>query len=382
MKRSTRKILTTHTGSLPRLDAVLPLLIARDQGKLDDRAGFEATVSQAVRDIVRKQQDTGIDIVNDGEQGKFNYSTYIKDRLCGFEGPPVPLGPGRDHEGFPDYVAAFRKGLARPSGPTCSGPIAWKDFSAVQRDIDNLRAATTGSNVEEAFMSAVSPAQAARFMPNRYYKTEEEYLHALGDALREEYNAIAKAGFLLQLDCPDLAGGWNWEFRDATVTQFQKAMALHIEVLNHATRDIEPEQMRLHLCWGNYEGPHNHDIPIRELLTEVIKARPAGLSFEGANPRHAHEWKVFRDIRLPEGKVLIPGVLDSTSNFVEHPELVAEHICNYARLVGRENVIAGTDCGFATSAGASGVFPSIAWAKLAAMVEGARIASRELWAAS
>lgn len=380
MKRSTHRILTTHTGSLPRRDELLPLLLARDHGRREDEAGFQAKVSEAVRDIVRRQRDTGIDIVNDGEQGKANYSTYIKDRLTGFDGDPMPAGASRDQPEFPDFTAAFQKGASRPTGPTCTGPIAWKDFTAVARDIANLKAATAqGAGIEEAFMSAVSPGQAARFMSNRYYKSDEDYLHALGNALRDEYNAIAGAGFILQIDCPDLASGWNNRFRELTLPQFQKVVAMHIGVLNDATRDIAPEQMRLHLCWGNYEGPHNHDIPIRDILGEVFKARPCGLSFEGANPRHAHEWKVFRDVKLPEGKVLIPGVLDSTTNFVEHPELVAERICNYARLVGRENVMAGTDCGFATSANASGVFPTVAWAKLAAMVEGARLASKELW---
>jgi 5-methyltetrahydropteroyltriglutamate--homocysteine methyltransferase len=379
MKRSTDTILTTHTGSLPRRDELLPLLIARDQGKLADEADFQAKVGQAVRDIVRRQRETGIDIVNDGEQGKYNYSTYIKDRLSGFDGEPVPVDPRRDQAEFPDYANASLKGAARPSGPTCSGPVAWKDFSPVQQDIDNLKAATAAQGVEEAFMSAVSPGQAARFMPNRYYQSDEAYLQALAEAMRDEYNAIVQAGFILQIDCPDLASGWNNQFRDLSVPQFQKVVAMHIEMLNHATRDIAPDRMRMHLCWGNYEGPHNHDIPIRDIIGEVFKARPAGISFEGANPRHAHEWKVFRDVKLPEGKLLIPGVLDSTSNFVEHPELVAERICNYARLVGRENVMAGTDCGFATSAGESGVFPTVAWAKMRAMVEGARLASKELW---
>ncbi len=378
MKRSMQKILTTHTGSLPRRDELLPLLMARDQGKPVDEAAFQSRVSEAVREIVRKQRDTGIDIVNDGEQGKQNYSTYIKDRLSGFDGEPVSVDPSRDQPEFPDYAAAFLRGGMRPSGPTCTGPVAWKDFSAVQRDIDNLRAATA-QGVEEAFMSAVSPGQAARFMPNRYYKSDEAYLQALADAMRDEYNAIARAGFILQIDCPDLASGWNNQFRDLTLPQFQKVVAMHIEVLNHATRDIAPGQMRMHLCWGNYEGPHNHDIALRDIIGEVFKARPAGISFEGANPRHAHEWQVFRDVKLPPGKVLIPGVLDSTTNFVEHPELVAERIGNYARLVGRENVIAGTDCGFATSAGVSAVFPTVAWAKLGAMVAGARLASEVLW---
>jgi 5-methyltetrahydropteroyltriglutamate--homocysteine methyltransferase len=231
----------------------------------------------------------------------------------------------------------------------------------------------------EAFMSAVSPGQAARFMPNRYYRSDDEYLHTLAKVLAAEYKAIVGAGFILQLDCPDLASGWNNQYRHLTVPEFRKAIAMHIEVLNEALKDIPAEQMRIHLCWGNYAGPHNHDIPLREIIEPVLKAKPAGLSFEGANPRHAHEWKIFREIRLPPGKILIPGVIDSTTNFIEHPELVAERICNYAGAVGRENVIAGTDCGFATSALDDMIFPTIAWAKLGALAEGARLASKALW---
>jgi 5-methyltetrahydropteroyltriglutamate--homocysteine methyltransferase len=318
--------------------------------------------------------------VSDGEQGKPDYSTYIKDRLTGFEGEPISLGPTRDQLDFPDYAAAL-PGLkgGRPSGPACSGPVAWKDFPAVERDIRNLKAAVAGTPAAEGFMPAVSPCQAARFMPNRYYKSDDEYLATLARVLSAEYEAIVAAGFVLQLDCPDLASGWNNQYRHLTLPEFRSAIAMHIEVLNEAVRNIPAERMRIHLCWGNYEGPHNHDVPLRDIIEPVLKAKPAGLSFEGANPRHAHEWKVFLDVRLPPGKVLIPGVIDSTTNFIEHPELVAERICNYAKLVGRENVIAGTDCGFATSALDDMIFPSIAWAKLAALAEGTRIASEALW---
>ncbi len=291
----------------------------------------------------------------------------------------MSLGPTRDQLDFPDYAAAL-PGLkgGRPSGPACSGPVAWKDFAAVERDIQNLRAAVAGTAAAETFMSAVSPGQAARFMPNRYYKSNDEYLATLAKVLSAEYEAIVAAGFVLQLDCPDLASGWNNQYRHLSLPEFRSAIAMHIEVLNEAVKNIAAERMRIHLCWGNYEGPHNHDIPLREIIEPVLKAKPAGLSFEGANPRHAHEWKLFREIRLPAGKVLIPGVIDSTTNFVEHPELVAERISNYASVVGKENVIAGTDCGFATSALDDMIFPSIAWAKLAALAEGARIASRAL----
>jgi 5-methyltetrahydropteroyltriglutamate--homocysteine methyltransferase len=380
VKRSDERILTTHTGSLPRSAALLPHLRSRKKGQPTDKVEFREAVTAAVGEVVRRQVGLGIDVVNDGEQGKPDYSTYIKHRLTGFEGEPVSLGPTRDQLDFPDYAAAL-PGLkgGRPSGPACTGRVAWKDFAAVERDIENLQAAVAATPAAETFMSAVSPAQAARFMPNRYYKSNDEYLTTLSQVLSAEYEAIVAAGFVLQLDCPDLASGWNNQYRHLSLPEFRRAIAVHIEVLNESVKNIPAERMRIHLCWGNYEGPHNHDIPLADIIDLVWKAKPAAVSFEGANPRHAHEWKVFRDIPLPEGRILIPGVIDSTTNFVEHPELVAERICNYAKLVGRQNVIAGTDCGFATSALDDMIFPSIAWAKLAALAEGARIASKALW---
>jgi 5-methyltetrahydropteroyltriglutamate--homocysteine methyltransferase len=380
MKRSEDRILTTHTGSLPRAEGLLPHLRARKKGQRTDDGELRAAVTAAVDEVVRRQIEVGIDVVNDGEQGKPDYSTYIQGRLTGFEGEPVSLGPTRDQLDFPDYAAAL-PGLkgGRPSGPACTGPVVWQDFPAVQRDLENLRGAVAAHPATEAFMSAVSPCQAARFMPNRYYASNDEYLATLAKVLSREYEAIVGAGFVLQLDCPDLASGWNNQYRHLSLPEFRSAIAMHIEVLNEAVRNIPAERMRIHLCWGNYAGPHNHDIPLREIIGTVLKAKPAGISFEGANPRHAHEWKIFREVRLPPGKVLIPGVIDSTTNFVEHPELVADRICNYANVVGRESVIAGTDCGFATSALDDMIFPSIAWAKLAALAEGARIASKALW---
>jgi len=376
MKRSVDRILTTHTGSLPRPAHLLAQL--RRSTSAD--GGLRETVRKAVADTVRKQLEAGIDVVGDGEQGKSDYSTYIKDRLSGFAGEPVDLGPTRDQPEFPDYADSVRAHSAgRPSGPACTGAVAWKDFAAVGRDIDCFKEALALGDPVEAFMTAVSPGQAARFLPNRYYAGEDEYLQALADALGEEYRAIAAAGFVLQLDCPDLASGWNNQYRHLGVAEFRKVVERHVEVLNESVKNIPPGNMRLHLCWGNYEGPHNHDIPLKEIIGPVLRARPAGVSFEAANPRHAHEWKIFRERKLPEGKVLIPGVIDSTTNFVEHPELVAERIVRFALVVGRENVIAGTDCGFATSAAGGRIFPSIAWAKLKALAEGARIASEELW---
>ena len=350
------RIRTTHTGSLPR-----------EGGDVRD----------AVREVVRKQRESGIDIVNDGEQGRRHYATYICDRLTGFADEPVPYPLPRDQRAFPEFEAYLRaRGVHRPGGPPCVGPVAWRDFDAVRRDIDNLRAAAGDGG--EVFMSSVSPGQVARIMKNRHYASEEEYLRALGAVLKDEYRAIVGAGFVLQLDCPDLAAGWNNLPDEVSVADFLRMVRLHVEVLNEATRELPPERMRLHVCWGNYAGPHNHDIELREILELVLEARPAGLSLEGANPRHAHEWKVFRDVPLPAGKTLIPGVIDTTTNFIEHPALVAQRICRYAEAVGRDNVIAGTDCGFA-STGSSTVLPAIAWAKLRTLVEGARLASQQLW---
>ena len=378
MKRSESHILTTHTGSLPRPDDLVDLLMQKDRGELTDVAAFERRVAEATKEVVRKQRDIGIDVVNDGEWSKPDYSTYIKNRLTGFEGPPTPQSTGRDMQDFPEF-APYRTGggLTRIAVPMCNGPIAWKDFEAVQRDIANLKPAVPDPG--DAFMTAASPGQVARFQGNTYYKSDEEYLWALGSVLREEYEAITRAGFVLQLDCPDLGSGWNGQFNRLTVDEFKKVVAMHLEVLDDAIKNIPPEQVRLHLCWGNYEGPHNHDIPLREIIEPVLDARPAGISFEGANPRHEWEWRVFDEVKLPEGKILIPGVIDSTTNFIEHPEVVAQRIERFASVVGRENVIAGSDCGFATFAAAPTVVPTITWAKLGSLVEGARIASSRLW---
>jgi len=384
MKRSTDRILTTHCGSLPRPNDLLAMLMAREEGKLEDVAAFEARVRQAIAECVERQTAIGIDVVNDGEWSKPDYSTYVKNRFTGFEGESTPGDTSRDRLEFPDFAQLTRGGGQR-SRPKCNGPIAWKDFEAVKTDIANLKAAAGNpssglrAGATEVFMTAVSPGQVARFQGNVYYKSDEEYLWALGNVLKDEYKAITDAGFTLQLDCPDLGSGWNNQFRNLTLAQFRKVVDLHLEVLDAAVKDIPPEQMRLHLCWGNYEGPHNHDIPLREIIEPVLKARPAAVSFEGANPRHEHEWNVFQEVKLPDGKFIVPGVIDSTTNFIEHPEVVAQRIERFASVVGRENVVAGVDCGFATFAGAPTVVPSIAWAKLGSLVEGARIASRRLW---
>lgn len=376
MKRSTDRILTTHTGSLPRPDDLVTLLYAKDKGELQDQTAFEKKVQQAVSDVVRKQIECGVDVVNDGEAGKIGYSTYVKDRLTGFGGQAGPLRAA-DMLDFPEY--AHRTSRVMAKRPACTGPVIYKDKDALQKELASFKTALQGVNPEEAFVSAASPGVISLFLKNDYYPNHEAYLAALADTMKVEYDAIHQAGFILQLDCPDLAMGRHIQFADASVAEFRKMAELHIEALNQALADIPPERMRLHLCWGNYEGPHHRDVPLREIIDIVLKARPSGLSFEAANPRHAHEWKVFREFTLPAGKVLIPGVLDSTTNYIEHPELVAERICRFAEVVGRENVIAGTDCGFATFAGLSDVDPKITWEKFKAMAEGARIASQQLW---
>lgn len=381
MKRSTSRILTTHTGSLPRSPDLQELLRQREELRDFDISRFHASVRDAVGQIVSRQQDTGIDVVNDGEQGRSQYATYVKERLTGFEGERLVRSHTRlDDADFPDFAAAQTHLSSRNMPqPACTGPISWKDWPAVERDIQNLRDAATGAGVEEVFMTAASPGVIANFLPNEYYGTEEEYLYALADVMKDEYNAIANAGLLLQIDCPDLAMTRVSQFSHLSVEEFKKIVELHVEVINYILKDIDPDRMRLHVCWGNTEGPHHHDVPLREIVDIVLRARPLGLSIEGANPRHGHEWKVWEDVRLPEGKALIPGVLDTTTNFIEHPELIAQRILNYANIVGRENVMAGSDCGFGTSAWGRKVETNIAWAKLASMVEGARLASQELW---
>jgi 5-methyltetrahydropteroyltriglutamate--homocysteine methyltransferase len=378
MKRSTDRILTTHTGSLPRPRDLTAMLEALDAGTGPAPAALEARVQRAVADVVRQQVEAGIDVVNDGEQGKVGYSTYVRHRLTGFGGQSAV--PARaDWADFPEAAARGER-RSTVSRPSCDGPIDWKDRTAVQRDVANLTAALKGVRPAEAFMTAASPGVIAHFLRNEHYPSREAYLARLVDVMKEEYDAIHRAGFLLQVDCPDLAMGRHLAFPDLSNAEFVKVAERNVEALNHALRDIPPERMRLHLCWGNYEGPHHRDIPLREILATALRARPRALSFEGANPRHEHEWVVFREIRLPDDRVIIPGVLDSTTNFIEHPELVAQRIARYAEVVGRERVIAGTDCGFATFArSVNQVEPEIAWAKLRSMAEGARLASAQLW---
>jgi 5-methyltetrahydropteroyltriglutamate--homocysteine methyltransferase len=369
MKTSTDRILTTHTGSLPR---------PASRASRHDAAAVRA----AVGEVVARQAAAGVDIINDGEVSKPSYATYVTERLSGFGGEPAVV-TRRGSDQFPEFT---RRTWGDPAmavvtgNPTCDGPVAYTDTSLVAADIANLRASSASAT--EVFMSAASPGVIEMFMPSRYHASAEEYLFALADAMKTEYDAIAAAGLVLQLDCPDLAARWGrvTAGHELTLPEFRRDVSLRLDALNHATRDIPPEQLRLHLCWGNYEGPHNLDIPLADIIDLVLAARPSAVSFEAANPRHEHEWKLFEDVRLPDGKVLVPGVLDSTTNYIEHPELVAQRLVRYARLVGRENVIAGSDCGFATFASLMPVDPDITYAKLAAMAEGAAIASRELWA--
>jgi 5-methyltetrahydropteroyltriglutamate--homocysteine methyltransferase len=380
MKRSTDRILTTHTGSLPRPADLVDLIRQSEAGELTDRTAFDERVRTAVVEVVRQQAETGLDIINDGEAGKPGYSTYIKDRVTGFGGPSRVLTVQSEGRDFPEWaqrrVVGGGPALQRP---TCNGPIAWQDFAAVQRDIDNLKAAVAGIAAEEVFMSAASPGVIAIFLGNEYYPSHDQYLEALAGVMKDEFNAIHQAGFLLQLDCPDLAMSRHNRYGDKSITDFRSIVAQHVAVVNEATKDIPPDRMRLHLCWGNYEGPHHLDVPLKDIIDIVLTARPSGISFEGANPRHEHEWAIWREVKLPPEKVIIPGVIDSTTNFIEHPEVVAERIGRYADVVGRENVIAGTDCGFGTFATSDTVDARIAWAKLGALVEGARLASTRLW---
>ncbi|HEY7521382.1 MAG TPA: cobalamin-independent methionine synthase II family protein [Methylomirabilota bacterium] len=380
MKRSVDRILTTHTGSLPRPADLVRMMFAREEGVPVDGPALAARIRSAVAEVVRKQTEAGITVVNDGELSKPSYATYVKDRLNGFGGSSHPL-QYRDLVDFPEMARRVfgDPGRSRRKTPACTGPISVRDPAAAQADVDNLKAALRSVDVQDVFMSAASPGVVSLFFRDDHYGSHEKYLFGIAEAMRHEYETVARAGFVLQLDCPDLAMGRHIQFADLSIEEFRKMARLHLAALDHAVANIPPEQLRLHLCWGNYEGPHHYDVPLADILDLVFAARPQGVSFEAANPRHAHEWRVFERVKVPPGKLIIPGVLDSTTNFIEHPELVAERIGRYARLVGRENVVAGTDCGFGTWVGQAAVDPDIVWAKLASLAEGARLASKELW---
>ena len=380
MKLSKDRILTTHVGSLPRSEKVFKLVIAKEDGKKLDKKEYDEVIAEAVKTVVKKQEDVGIDVVSDGEQSKISYATYIKDRLNGFEGDSPRQTP-KDLEEFPTFSSRASKsgGVPTYTRPRCTGPVTVKDMKPLEIDLVNLRKAINGISISEAFMNAASPGVIALFQPNEYYPDHKSYLYALADSMKTEYEGIVKAGFLIQIDSPDLALGRHVLFKDKSDEKFLSMIQLHIEALNHALEKIPSEKIRLHVCWGNYQGPHHCDIEMKKILPTVLKAKPQALSFEGSNPRHSHEWTVFRDIKIPEDKILIPGVIDSTTNFVEHPELVSERICRFADIVGRNRVIAGSDCGFSTFAGFGTVDADITYAKLSSLAKGAEIASKKLW---
>jgi 5-methyltetrahydropteroyltriglutamate--homocysteine methyltransferase len=380
MTRSTERFLTTHTGSLPRPDELIRIMYAKEEGVPVERAALAARVRAAVAEVVQKQADAGIDLVNDGEMSKPSYATYVKDRLAGFGGTGNTF-VYQDLVAFPSLARRVfgDPGRSRRKTPACNAAIEVRDAAAVAADVDNLASALAAAGRRDAFMSAASPGVISLFFRNDHYPSQEAYLFAIAEAMRHEYRAVVDAGFVLQIDCPDLAMGRHIQYAALTLDEFRKRAGMHVEALNHALAGIAPERLRLHLCWGNYEGPHHCDVPLADIIDFVLAARPSALSFEAANPRHGHEWTVFEGIKLPAGKVLIPGVIESKSNFIEHPELIAQRIGRYAELVGRENVIAGSDCGFGTWVGQAAVDPDVVWAKFAAMAEGARIASERFW---
>ena len=379
MQRSTERILTTHTGSLPRTAKVVELLLAEQERPGARKAELAAAVRAAITSVVGKQIECGIDVINDGEQGRTDYTVHVLDRLSGFAGESTPpLGTG-DAE-FPELAQLLAQ-FASPfqHRPACNGDVAWTDFAAAQADIDLSNGVMHGAKATELFMTSPSPGQIARYLKNRHYKTEEAYVYALADTMKREYKAIVDAGFLLQLDCPDLAMLRHTVYLNKSIEDFRKIIAVNVAALNHAVADIPAERMRMHVCWGSTMAPRHTDVPLADIIDIVLTAKPTAVSFPAANGRHEHEWKIWRDVKLPSGKVIIPGVIDSTVNTVEHPEVVADRILNFANVVGRENVIAGVDCGFGTFAGRVQVDTKIVWMKLAALAEGARRASAQLW---
>jgi len=356
------------------------MMYAKEEGVPVDPAALNARVRAAVAEVVKKQTDAGVDLVNDGEMSKPSYATYVKDRLAGFGG----TGNTFVYQDLSEFPRLEKRvfgdpGRSRRKTPACNAPISVRDKQAPQVDADNLRAAVNEVKVAGGFMSAASPGVVSLFFRNDHYKDFETYIYAIADAMRHEYETVAKAGFVLQIDCPDLAMGRHIQYADLSLSDFRKRARLHIEALNHAVANIPAEQLRMHLCWGNYEGPHHRDVPLADIIDIVFTAKPGAISLEAANPRHAHEWMIFEKVKLPDGKVLIPGVIESKSNFIEHPELIAQRIGRYAKLVGRENVIAGSDCGYGTWVGQAAVDPDVVFAKFKAMAEGAALASRQFW---
>jgi 5-methyltetrahydropteroyltriglutamate--homocysteine methyltransferase len=374
---SDSRILTTHVGSLPRPQEVVDAVFGEDRGEEVDRAQYDRVIREAVSDRVQHQADAGIDLVSDGEMSKIGYATYIRHRLSGFEVGDVPRATPADLDAYPNFRDRLAKegGSARYLRPICRGPITYEHREPLERDLDNLKAAIEGRDVAGAFMNAPSPGVIALFQPNEYYDTVDEYLEAIGEAMKSEYEAIVAAGVQLQIDAPDLAMGRHIMYRDRSDQEFVAAAARHIEAINHALRDVPADRVRLHVCWGNYEGPHHLDIGLEKIVDVVLRAKPATLLFEAANPRHAHDWATWREAKIPDDKVLAPGVLDSTTNYIEHPELVAQRLLTYVDIVGADRVIAGTDCGFGTWAGFGAIDPDICWAKMQSLAHGAHMAS-------
>jgi 5-methyltetrahydropteroyltriglutamate--homocysteine methyltransferase len=390
MKRSEGRILTTHTGSLPRPERLRNLVLQRHEGRAVDTAQFEAAVRDAVFEVVGKQVECGIDAVSDGEQSRIAFNAYAKDRLSGFgrSGPRGAFASG-DHVGLhggnldrrhhPDFGIPSGAMQLFPVFPACDGPISYTGAELIRRDLDNFKAAIARSKPVDAFITSVSPGCVATIFGEGYYPTYREFVFAIADAMREEYRAIVEAGLTVQLDAPDLAMERHMKFSDASEPEFVRVVELHVEAINRATDGLPKDQLRLHVCWGNYPGPHDFDIPLRSIVDVLLQAQVGALSIEASNPRHEHEWRVFEKVKLPQGMMLIPGVIDSCTNYVDHPELVAERIVRLARLVGPENVIAGSDCGFGTFASGGNVVPSVVWSKLQALAEGARLATKELF---
>jgi 5-methyltetrahydropteroyltriglutamate--homocysteine methyltransferase len=380
MQTSTDRILTTHVGSLPRPQDVVDVLFAQDRGEPVDPAQFEKVVGNAVNEVVRLQTEAGVDIIDDGEMSKISYATYIRHRLTGFEGDSARPTP-QDLDDYPEYRDRLVKAghSATYKRPVCKGPIAVKSMDQVKQDIARLKTALAKTPGKEGFMNAVSPGTIAVFQPNEYYPSHEAYLEALASAMRAEYEEIANSGLILSIDCPDLAMGRHSRFKNLTDEEFLRYAELQVEALNHALANVPADRVRMHICWGNYEGSHVHDMDCRRIFPIVLKARPMAFLIEGANPRHEHEWQAWETIKLPADKVLIPGVIGANTNYVEHPEVVAQRIERYARVVGKERVMAGSDCGFGTFAGFGAVFPPFCWMKLKSLAEGARLASARLW---
>ena len=374
---SEQRILTTHVGSLPRPPELVELVFAEDRGEEVDREQYDRLLEEAVRDRVRHQVEAGIDFVSDGEMSKIGYATYIRHRLSGFEVGDVPRATPADLDAYPHYRdrLAQEGGSARYLRPICRGPITYEHTEPVERDLARLARAVEGQPVTGAFMNAPSPGIIALFQPNEYYASLDEYLEAIGEAMKTEYEAIVGAGFMLQIDAPDLAMGRHIMYRDRSDEEFVAGAARHVEAINRALRDVPADRVRLHLCWGNYEGPHHLDIGVEKIIDVALGAKPSTILFEAANPRHEHEWAVWRDAAIPADKTLVPGVIDSTCNYIEHPELVAQRILNFTEIVDPERVMGGSDCGFGTWSGFGAIDPDICWAKLGSLADGARRAS-------